>query len=112
MPSYMTRQSIAAGAAVNILQGAQYEFLPFHANVRFGLVGDATGLVGTVYAGTDLLMEEGPLDFVAAGRLPVDPDNFHLDDDVAAGDRLKVLVRNPTAGAINEILILKITPMG
>jgi hypothetical protein len=112
MPTFAVSQSIAAGASSNLLAGTQYEFIPFHAQLEVGLVSTAAGILATVYAGTDLLAQESPLvDIKAAGVLPVYPDNFHIADDCAAGDRINITVRNTTAGALVVIAVIRYNPL-
>lgn len=100
MPIVRDRRSLAAGAVVdNVLAGSQWEFLPFDASVAFGINGDANGheVIADVYSGTDVLAEAMPLN--AQARAPVVPDDFDLTDVAAAGERLKVRLRNTGAGA-------------
>lgn len=109
MPNMVIRQSIAAGAAVNLMLGQQYEIVPQDAFVEFSPFAEATGVVATVFSGSDLLQQEGPVALVAANALPVYPDAFYLNDPVVGGDRLQVLVRNTTAGAIISGVVVRIT---
>jgi hypothetical protein len=39
----------------NVLQGSQFEFLPYNALLEFGLLGSAAGLLADVYSGQDTL---------------------------------------------------------
>jgi len=72
----------------------------------------AVGIVATITAGQDTLMEESP---VPAGgtagttpsRLSVEP----LQDKVATGDYLKIRYRNPTGGAVTVDGLITLTPM-
>lgn len=112
MPVIQFRQSIAAAAVVdNALAGSQFEFLPYNANLEFGINGDANGfeVLGDVYSGQDVLMENGPLN--SATRMPVYPDDFTLTDVAAAGERLKIRLRNTGAGAHVVQIALRITPL-
>lgn len=112
MPVINFRQSIAAGAIVdNALSGSQFEFLPYDASLEFGINADANGheVLGDVYSGQDVLMENGPLNSQA--RMPVYPDDFTLTDVAAAGERLKIRLRNSGAGAHVVQISLRITPL-
>lgn len=111
MPSILLQPSIGAGLAVNILAGTQYEFAPFHAHVEFGLCTALTGLLATIYAGTDLLLQEGPVDLKALNQMPIYPDNFHVNDDVAFNDRLNVTVRNTTGSAAIVMAVIRLNPL-
>lgn len=112
MPLISDTQSIAAGATVdNILVGSQFEFLPYNAFLEFGLVG--AGVLGDflvdVYSGQDVLLEAGAVSIQA--RTPIYPDDYTLNDVAAGGERIKVRVRNTSAGALIFNTALKITPI-
>jgi len=95
----------------NVLAGSQFEFLPYDAFLQFGLNGDANGadLRVDVYSGQDVLLENAPMS--VQNRIPVFPDDFQLDDVAAAGERLKIRVRNTSAAAARTLFFaLKITP--
>lgn len=93
----------------NVLAGSQWEFLPFHARLEFGFAASAIGLVIDVYTGSDTLCEEMvPLIKATA---PVYPDDFTLTDVAAAGERIKVRVRNTTGGALTLLTTVRITPL-
>lgn len=110
MPFLQKKITINAGAQHdNILTGSQWEFLPFHAQVNLALNGSAAGLVADIYTGTDTLAEDMHVN--AANRYPVNPDDYQLADIAAAGERLKVRVRNPTGGNLDLYYGIIITPM-
>lgn len=112
MPLFTDKRSVAANATVtNVLSGSQYEFLPFASLVEIGLAAESAGILTTVSSGSDILQEEGPVPVLAAGAFPKYPDEFHLSDEAAPGDRLKVSLRNTTGGAVNIITVVKLTPM-
>jgi len=95
----------------NVLTGSQFEFLPYDAFLEFGLTGE--GVVGDfivdVYSGQDVLMESGQVSIL--DRAPVYPDDFSLNDVAAAGERIKIRIRNASAGTLNFFTALKITPL-
>lgn len=94
----------------NVLTGSQFEFLPYHAKVDFGMNQSATGLVVDVYSGQDVVAEqmEPPINV----RYPVNPDDFTLTDVAGAGERLKMRVRNTTAGNLDLYIGVIITALG
>lgn len=103
----------AASVNDNVLAGSQYEYLPFDAQLEFGLNGDANGgdLRVDVYSGSDVLLENGVMS--TQNRTPVYPDDFQLDDVAAGGERIKVRVRNVHATVARTIFFaVKITPIG
>jgi len=95
----------------NVLTGSQFEFLPYDAFLEFGLTGE--GVVGDfivdVYSGQDVLLESGQVSIL--DRSPVYPDDFSLNDVAAAGERIKIRIRNTSAGTLNFFTALKITPV-
>ncbi len=102
----------AASVNDNVLAGSQFEFLPYDAALEFGLAGDANGadLRVDVYSGQDVLMENAPMS--AQNRIPLYPDDFGLTDVAAAGERIKIRVRNTNAGAARSInFSVRITPL-
>lgn len=113
MPLIQGSVSVAANSVNdNVLTGSQFEFLPFDASLEFGLVGDAnaTDLRVDVFSGQDTLLENGQVS--AANRIPVFPDDFTLTDVAAAGERIKVRVRNVNAAAARTLnFSIRITPI-
>jgi len=112
MPTIQNRVSVAGLATVdNVLQGSQYEFLPFDAQLAFGLNGDANAadLRVDVYSGQDVLMENA--EPTAQNRIPVYPDDFGLEDVAGAGERIKIRVRNANAAARTFFYSVRITPI-
>lgn len=110
MPVIQNSISIAANATnENIITGSQFEYLPGNALVEFGLVGSAAGLLADVYSGADIVAESFALS--SANRFPLYPDDFPLNDVAAAGDRLKIRVRNTTGGALTAFYSVRITPV-
>jgi len=96
----------------NVLQGSQFEYLPYDAFLEFGLNGDANGadLRVDVYSGQDVLLENAPMSVQA--RIPVYPDDYNLTDVAAAGERLKVRVRNTSAAAARTLFFaVRINPL-
>lgn len=111
MPSFPFTQSVAAGATYLPLDGWQYEYLPFPARCDIGLAAAAVGCVATVTSGSDTLMEEAPLTIGTASVIPSPLNVPFMSDDAAAGDRLKIRVRNTSGGAIIVSGIINITPL-
>jgi hypothetical protein len=111
MPTIQGVTSTAAGqTTVNVLSGSVYEYLPWHAQVEFGIVGDAAGEGrATVLSGSDTVLEESSLSRQA--RFPVYPDDFSLVDVAAAGERLVIKHRNTGAGANNLFWAVRLTPL-
>lgn len=102
MPQLNWNQSIPAGQTFEPLNGWQYEYVPFGGVIKINHDAANVGVVVTVTSGSDTLQERSPLPSGGVvGVIPSDLDTPPLVDEVAAGDRLKILYDNPTAGAIN-----------
>lgn len=111
MPLIAIRTALAASGTANPLSGSQYEYLPFDAFVEFGLLTDATGVLATIQSGTDVLQEEGPVQVGTVNQQPKYPDDFYLNDVAAAGERLKIGLRDTSAGARIVLTVVRITPL-
>lgn len=110
MPVIQNTLSIAANSTIdNVIQGSQFEFLPYNAQLEFGLNGSATGLVADVYSGQDTVAERYALS--TANRFPIYPDDYPLTDVAAGGERVKVRVQNTTAGALTLFYSVRVTPL-
>jgi len=112
VPTISTRNSVATLLTVdNVLTGSQFEFLPFDAFLEFGLTSE--GVVGDfivdVFSGQDVLLEQGEVSI--QDRQPVYPDDFTLNDVAAGGERIKIRIRNSSAGTLNFFTTLRITPI-
>jgi len=77
--------------------------------LEFGLVGDANAgdLRLDVYSGQDTLAEA--MIPSAANRTAIFPDDFTLTDVAAAGERIKVRVRNLNAAGRTLFFSLRLT---
>lgn len=110
MPIIQQEKSVAANATEeNILRDSLFETMTFDGRVEVGLSAAATGLLIDFYSGLDTVAEQfRPPE---NNRVPVYPDDFALVDAAALGDKLKLRVRNTTAGAILLRYTLRITPL-
>jgi hypothetical protein len=111
MPTVSKLTLVGAGLTVNPFQGDQFEMPGFSAMVEFACIGEATGLIATIYSGSDLLQQAAPVNQRAAGVPPVYPDDYQITDVIAATERIQVSVSNPTAGGINVRTVAKLTPL-
>lgn len=112
MPFISVRTALGASSTATPLAGSQYEYLPFDAFVEFGIVADANGVLASVFSGSDVLMEEGPVILGSAINIaPRYPDDYQLQDEAVAGDRLSVRLRDTSAAARVVMTGVKITPV-
>lgn len=110
MPLVQVTGSVAANATNdNVITGSQFEYLPYNATLEFGLVGSAAGLLIDAYSGQDVLCESMAVSI--QNRYPIYPDDYVLSDVAAAGERVKVRVRNSTGGALTYFVAIRITPI-
>lgn len=101
MPVLTWTQSVAAGATFSPLNGWQYEYIPYGGSIQVLTNATAVGIVATITSGSDTLQERSPVSAGGtAGVLPGALDVPVIVDQVAAGDRQKVLYENTTGGAV------------
>ena len=105
-------QGIADGATINPLQGNQYEYLPFDALVEIAVLADAGDTwLGTIFSGSDVLMQNSLVDALALATPIVYPDHFTLQDVAAAGERLGIQLTNNTGAVADVRTAVRITPL-
>jgi hypothetical protein len=110
MPMIQVTGSVAANTTNdNVIQGSQFEYLPYPASLEFGMVGSATGLLADAYSGQDILCEAMAIS--TQNRFPVYPDDYTLTDAANGGERVKVRIRNTTGGALTYFVAIRITPL-
>lgn len=91
--------SVAANSSSgNVLAGSQIEIPERPSKVKFFATASATGIVGSISAGTRQLMEESHVS--EANRFPQDPEDRILQDVAMANQRLSLIFRNTTGGAL------------
>jgi len=99
MPSVQRETVVAAGAVNdNLLSGSAFEYMRGNGVVSAGVVASATGGFITIQSGPDIVLEESPP--MILSTMPIVPDHFYYNWAAAAGDRLLIRARNPTAGAL------------
>jgi hypothetical protein len=115
MPSIVKRLAIAIGGSVdNALANSQYEFAPFDGTIEVGIFSDRDLTTCAIFSGPDVLAEPGTVvpfgGTATVGAMPVYPDHYHWEDEVAQGDRLKIQVVNGNAAAAVVYVVLRLTP--
>jgi hypothetical protein len=103
--------SIAAGGIATPFLGQQYETVGDNSTVQIGILAEATGILQTVFMGNDLVMEESPSKIGAANAIPIWPDDFLVSENVYAGTKLKVQLRNSSGGTIVVKTAVRINPL-
>lgn len=112
MPTIRTSQSVSAGADYFPLIGNQYEYLPFPAAVSFAVISSAADVTATIYSGSDVLQQSGPVTNKGASGTIVNPDDFLLQDVAMRGERLNIAVHNGGSGAATVQVAVMIQPIG
>lgn len=112
MPSFSFSASIAAGATFRPLDGWQYEYLPWAAEVTVLARAVAIAVVNTYTSGSETIVEESPTQSGGTAGVIPSPLNTPVQGWMAAGgDRLKLSYRNTSGGAINVDGIIEVTPL-
>jgi hypothetical protein len=111
MPIISKTVAVPANGSSTPLVGDQFEFADRDYYAEFAVVADATGVVMTIYSGSDLLAQEQPVVIRAGGAFPVIPDDFYLNDAIAMRERINVLLRNTTGAIINSRVVIKLSPI-
>jgi len=112
MPSFTFSSSVAAGATFRPLDGWQYEYLPWPAEVTVLARATAVAMVNVYTSGSETIVEESPTQ--AGGTAGVIPSSLNTPIQgwhAAGGDRLKLAFRNTSGGAITVDGIIEVLPM-
>lgn len=100
----------ASTKTANLLSGDVNEFVPYDASVRITSVSSAIGVKMSVFADSDLLVDDKEIPFI--GTSLIDKDHFIDGFEVEAGTRLAVFLRETAAAATTDVYLgVEITPM-
>jgi hypothetical protein len=96
-------RAILAGATDTPVSamGWQFEFLPWPANVKVGLKTTAVGVTVAMFSGSQTIQETSTVSVGGAAGVP--PNELNIPFTyfaAAAGDRLKIVLVNTTAGTL------------
>ena len=100
---------LTATVNANLVAGSAFEFARQRQVVSIGLVQSATGMFGTIQAGSDIIVEEFSIPILTT--YPIIPDNMYFTDIMEAGDRLVIRVRNPTGGTLTARAVVQTSPI-
>lgn len=99
----------ASTKTANILQGDVNEFIPYDAIVRITQVSSAIGIKTSVFADSDLLVDDKEIPFI--GTSLIDKDHVVDEFEVEAGTRLAIFLRETAAAATTDVYTgVEITP--
>lgn len=105
-----TANQAALSKTANLLSGDTNEFIPYDAVVRLTSVTSAVGINLTMFADTDLLVDDKPIPFV--GTSLVDKDHVIDEFEVSAGTRLSIFARETANVATTDHYVaVEITPI-
>lgn len=91
----------ASTKTANILAGDVNEFIPYDAMVRITNVSSAIGVRISVFADSDLLVDDKEIPFI--GTSLIDKDHVTDQFEVEAGTRLAVFLRETAAVATTDV---------
>ncbi len=112
MPSFIFTQAVLTGATFRPLDGWQYQYLPWPAEVTVMARATAVGMVNVYTSGSETIVEESPTQ--AGGTAGVTPASLNTPVQgwhAAAGDLLKLAYRNTTGGTITLDGIIEVLPL-
>jgi len=112
MPSFTFTSSVAAGATYRPLEGWQYQYLPWAAEVTVLARATAVAMVQVYTSGSETIVEESPTQ--AGGTSGVTPSALNTPVQgwhAAGGDLIKLQYRNTSGGAIIVDGIIEILPL-
>ncbi len=113
MPQLNFSQALTANQlGFNPISGWQYEYLPWPAQVLLLVRATDVNERMTVYSGSETIMERSPVQ--GGGTAGVTPSELNTPAvawQAAAGDRIKVVIDNTTAGVPTVDGIIIVNPL-
>lgn len=113
MPQLNFSQALTANQlGFNPISGWQYEYLPWPAHVLLLVRATDVNERMTVYTGSETIQERSPVQGGGtAGTTPSELNTPAVSFQAAAGDRLKVVIDNTTAGTPTVDGIIIVNPL-
>ena len=106
-------QSIAAGATVNAMDGANFEIPNTNGILKINHNATGTGIVCTVAAQNKQIAQEQPVPAGGtAGVFPTDFSAVPILEPVVRGERISCRYRNTSGGALTVNTVVDFTPRG
>jgi hypothetical protein len=113
MPTIKVTSNLAANGVANPLTGSQYEYLPWPALIEAAILADAGDAINAdFFSGSDVVMQNSPLDNKAVTAAIVYPDDFLVQDVAGAGERLGLTLRETAGAAAIARTVIRITRLG
>jgi hypothetical protein len=100
----------ASTKTANVLAGDVNEFIPYDAMVRVTSVSSAIGIKMSVFADSDLLVDDKEIPFI--GTSLIDKDHIVDEFAVEGGTRLAIFLRETAAAATTDVYTgVEVTPL-
>jgi len=112
MPSFIFSTLMVANGTITPLTGWQYQYLPWPAEVTVLARSTLANVVQTYTSGSETIVEESPVQ--AGGTIGVTPSPLNTPTigwHAAAGDLLKLSIRETAAGTPTIDGIIEVTPL-
>ena len=110
MPAIQAEVTIVANSTnPNLFTGSAFEYSRGRSALSLGVTVAATGTLVTIQSGSDVILEESPT--YIKTTYPIVPDEMFYNDIMEPMDRLRVQVRNSTAGPLVVRSIALVTPL-
>ena len=112
MPTFRFTELFVASTTRQPLTGWQYEYLPWPAKVNVLVRSTTAGNVIVITSGSETIVEESPVQ--AGGTIGVTPSPLNTSADSwigAAGDRLKISIREILAGTPTVDGVIEVEPL-
>jgi len=109
--SIIYNENLAANTkSSNLLAGDVNEFIPYDALVQIRSVTSAVGIRMSVFADSDLLVDDKPIPYI--GTSLVDKDHVIDSFEVSAGTRMAITLRETVGVATTDTYLgLEVTPI-
>lgn len=112
MPQLPFSQVMTANGTANPVDGWQYEYLPYAAECTVLQRATTTGVRAVITSGSETIMEEAPVQGGGTAGTTPSPLNTPVQSWIgAAGDRIKIRLREVAAGTPTVDGILEINPL-
>jgi len=99
----------ASTKTANIFSGDVIEFVPYDATVRITAVSSAIGVNMSVFADTDIIVDDKEIPFI--GTTLVDKDHLISEFSVEAGTRMAIFLRETAAAGTTDVYVaLEVIP--
>lgn len=115
MPTMGGQTTLLTGTSnTNVLLGLQYELAPFDCTIEVGVMSSRSNTTMALASGPDILAQAGtivPFSGTAGTTgFPKYPDDYHWEDEAAAGDRISLGLSNPDAATAVVNWFVRVTP--